>query len=73
MLKCERFVRFLQANYEVQQYIDKVNEVIEIRVIERPPEIALQELQQIARKHAMDNMPLIQTATLQDLKELEEN
>jgi len=67
LLKCERFVRFFKINYEVQQYINKEEKTVDIRVIERPPEIAMQHLQNLAAEHAKEHTPTIQTATAEEI------
>lgn len=70
LFKCERFVRFFKINYEVQQYIDKETKTINIRLIERTPEVAMQHLQKLAAEHAQENIPMIQTATMDEIEAL---
>lgn len=70
LLQCDRFVRFFKVNYEVQQYINKEEKTVDIRVIERPPEIAMQHLETLAAEHVKELTPVVKTATAKEIAAL---
>lgn len=70
LTQSERFQRFFEINYQVQTYFDKAAQTFDIRLIELPPELASKRLQELAAKHAEENMPSVQTATMADIAAL---
>lgn len=70
LLQSERFVRFFRINYDVQTYIDEEAKTYNTRVIELPPVLASERLKQLAAEHAEENMPMVQTATMEEIKAL---
>jgi len=70
LTQSERFNRFFKINYEVQTYFDKEAQTFDIRLIELPPELASKRLQELAAKHAEENMPTVHTATMADIAAL---
>ena len=55
LTESERFNRFFKINYEVQSFFDKEQKTYNIRLIERPPELAAIHLQEMLAEHAKDN------------------
>jgi len=70
LTQSERFQRFFKINYEVQTYFDKEAQTFDIRLIELPPELASKRLQELAAKHAEENLPTVQTASMADIAAL---
>jgi len=70
LTQSERFKRFFDINYQVQTYFDKEAQTFDIRLIELPPELASKRLHELATKHAEENMPTVQTATMADIAAL---
>lgn len=70
LTQSERFQRFFSINYEVQTYFDKKDQTFDIRLIELPPELASKRLQELAAKHAEENLPSVQPATMADIAAL---
>lgn len=46
LLQSERFRDFMNLNYSVHKLVDEEAKTIEIRVIEKPPQVVAQELAQ---------------------------
>lgn len=59
----DRFNRFFKVNFEVQQHFDHGAGVFNIKLIERPPELAAIQLQKMLEEHAKDNTPAISMPT----------
>lgn len=69
LTESDRFLRFFRCNYEVQQRVDEDTKTVEIVLIERPPELAAQVLQEMLAEHAKEHR--IETAGVDDLKQIE--
>lgn len=67
-MKSERFVRFVQINYEIQKHIDDENESITVVVMERPPELAAAFAQKMLEDHAKEHTNLVVPASLDQIK-----
>lgn len=72
LTESERFQRFFKINYDVQTFLDKETKTYTVRLIELPPELATSRLQQMAAEHAEEHMPMVQTATIEEIKRLSE-
>lgn len=70
LLQSERFVRFFKINYDVQTFVDEKEKTYNTRVIELPPELAAQRLQQMASEHAEEHMPMVTPATMAEIESL---
>lgn len=72
LTQSDRFKRFFEINYDVQTFFDDKEKTFNVRLIELPPELAASRLHQMAAKHAEDNMPKVQTATLDEIAAISE-
>ena len=68
LTESERFQRFFKVNYEVQTHVNEETKEFRITLIERPPELAQQVLQEMLREHKKE--PAITIATAADLAAL---
>ena len=71
LTQSERFQRFFKVNYEVQTHINEEAGEFNVTLIERPPELAQQVLQEMLMEHAKENEPSIVQASAADLAALE--
>jgi hypothetical protein len=70
LTESDRFNRFFKVNYEVQVHLDKQNKSYDIRLIERPPELAAQVLKDLVVEHSKDHSPSVVLPTAADIAAL---
>lgn len=71
LTQSERFQRFFKVNYEVQTHVSEKDKEFSVVLIERPPELAAQLLQEMLQEHAKEHSSDVVGASEADLKHIE--
>lgn len=73
LTQSDRFNRFMKINYDIQTYFNEEEKTFDIRVLERPPEMAAKALQDMLEEHAKEHEPAITLPTRAEIEALKKD